>query len=252
MTQQHDDQVRNPRSRNHQDCLTLTGTVYDGLGGDRALGRVHRFAKGDFLWASDTSKHDIYFLQRGQVVILRNDSAGCEVIIRVIKPSELFGELCFCSQRNQPRENCAQAVVDSEVFRIDLPVFLEYLRQDSDALEAFTFTLCKRLADAENRIEVLSHRGAEARLGRLLLQLAGSRSLESTKRESETKLAVGHDELARMAAMTRPHVSVTMSKLRDRGLVHYGRGSQLTVHSTRLAEYLNQGKRPYAEIRVRD
>ncbi|MDQ2844031.1 MAG: Crp/Fnr family transcriptional regulator [Acidobacteriota bacterium] len=194
------------------------------------------------LWTSDTSQHDIYFLKRGQVSILLNDSAGCEVIVRVIKPGELFGELCFCSQRNQPRDNCAQAVVDSEVFRIDLPAFLEYLQQESDALEAFTFTLCKRLADAENRIEVLSHRSAEARLGRLLLQLAGSRSLESAKREGEIKLEVGHDELARMAAMTRPHVSVTMSKLRGRGLVHYGRGSQLTVHSTRLAEYLNQGK----------
>ncbi len=194
------------------------------------------------LWTSDTSQHDIYFLKRGQVSILLNDSAGCEVIVRVIRPGELFGELCFCSQRNQPRESCAQAVVDSEVYRIDLPAFLGYLRQHSDALRAFTFTLCKRLADAESRIEVLSHRGAEARLGRLLLQLAGTLRLESGKRQGEIKLAVGHDELARMAAMTRPHVSVTMSKLRDRGLVHYGRGSQLTVRSMRLAEYLNQGK----------
>jgi len=176
------------------------------------------------------------------VSILLNDSGGCEVIVRVIKPGELFGELCFCSQRNQPRDSCAQAVVDSEISQIDLPVFLAYLQLHSGALEAFTFTLCKRLADAENRIEVLSHRGAEARLGRLLLQLAGSSRLESAKPQGEIKLAVGHDELARMAAMTRPHVSVTMSKLRDRGLVHYGRGSQLTVHSTRLAGYLNQGK----------
>jgi len=40
-----------------------------------------------------------------------------------------------------------------------------------------------------------------------------------------------------MAAMTRPHVSVTMGKLRTLGLVHYGRNSQLTVDVTRLAEY---------------
>jgi len=100
-----------------------------------------------------------------------------------IQPGELFGELCFCSLRNKPRENCAQAIVDSDVFRMDLPEFLTYLRRDADALEAFTFTFCKRLADAENRIEVLSHRGAEARLGRLLLQLAESLGLESGRRK---------------------------------------------------------------------
>ncbi|MEO6802684.1 MAG: helix-turn-helix domain-containing protein [Granulicella sp.] len=123
---------------------------------------------------------------------------------------------------------------------MDLSEFLTHLRRDANALEAFAFTFCKRLADAENRIEVLSHRGAEARLGRLLLQLAESLGLESARRKGERKLAIGHDELARMAAMTRPHVSVTMSKLRSRELIHYERGSQLTVHITRLAKYLDQ------------
>lgn len=216
--------------------------MYGSLPADRALGPLHRYAKGEMLWIATTSRHDVYFLKRGQVVILLNDSAGCEVIVRVIKPGEPFGELCFCSQRRQPRENCAQAVVDSEAFRIDLPAFLRYLRRHSGALEAFAFTLCKRLADGENRIEVLSHRGAEARLGRLLLQLTGSRNSRSSDRQVEIKLPVGHDELARMAAMTRPHVSVTMGKLRDRGFVHYGRGRQLTVNVTRLIEYLNKGK----------
>ncbi len=242
LARQLEDQGNNPRLRSHQDCRTLTGLVYDSLPPEQALGPSHHVTKGDFLWTSGTARHDVYFVKRGQVAILLNDSAGCEVIVRIVHPGELFGELCFCSLRNKPRENCAQAVVDSEVFRMDLPEFLTYLRQDQDALEAFTFTFCKRLADAESRIEVLSHRGAEARLGKLLLQLAESVGGESARWKGQRKLAIGHDELARMAAMTRPHVSVTMSKLRSRDLLHYGRGSQLTVHITRLAEYLDQGK----------
>ena len=231
--------------RNHGDCRTLTGLVYDSLPSDRTLGRVHRYSKGEMLWTFDESRHDVYFLKRGQIAILLNDSAGCEVIVRVIKPGELFGELCFCSMRDRPRENCAQAVVDSEAVQIDFPAFLAHLRRDLGTLEAFTFTICKRLADAENRIEVLSHRGAEVRLGRLLLQLAGSR--ESSHGEAEVKLPIGHDELARMAAMTRPHVSVTMSKLRGRGLVQYDRGRQLTVNVAHLGKYLDQGKMPSDE-----
>ncbi len=242
LTRQLEDGGNNPRLRSHQDCRTLTELVHDSLPPERALGPAHRVAKGEFLWTSNTLRHDVYFVKRGQVAILLSDSVGCEVIVRIVQSGELFGELCFCSLRNEPRKNCAQAVVDSEVLRMDLPEFLTYLKQDPDALEAFTFTFCKRLADAESRIEVLSHRGAEARLGRLLLQLAESLGLESARRRGERKLAINHDELARMAAMTRPHVSVTMSKLRSRDLIHYERGSQLTVHVTRLAEYLDQRK----------
>lgn len=242
LTHQLEDQGNDPRLRSHQDCRILTGLVYDSLPPERALGPAHHVAKGEFFWTFDTARHDVFFVKRGQVAILLSDSVGCEVIVRIVQPGELFGELCFCSLRNKPRENCAQAVVNSEVIRMDLSEFLTYLRQDHDALEAFTFTFCKRLADAESRIEVLSHRGAEARLGRLLLHLAESLGLESARRKGEWKLAIGHDELARMAAMTRPHVSVTMSKLRRRDLVHYGRRSQLTVHVTRLAEYLDQPK----------
>jgi len=240
LTREKENQGNDAHLRNHHDCQTLTGLVYDSLPPEHALGSVHHVAKGTFLWTTDSSRHDVYFVKRGQIAILLSNSVGCEVIVRIVQPGELFGELCFCSQRNKPRENCAQAVVDSEVFRMDLPEFLTYLRRDAEALEAFTFTFCKRLADAENRIEVLSHRGAEARLGKLLLQLADSLGLESARRKGERKLAIGHDELARMAAMTRPHVSVTMSKLRSRDLIHYERGSQLTVHVTRLAEYLDR------------
>jgi len=245
-----DSEKSGPQLREHQDCRTLTGITFERLPRDRAVGHSRKYRKGSFLWTSDSRDHRLYFLERGQVVIMTSDEAGCEVIVRIIKPGEPFGELCFCSERNKPRNNCAQAVVNSEILEIAFDDFMIYLHHNADALREFAFTFCKRLADAERRIEVLSHRGAEARLGRLLLQLAASRSLESADRQSEVKVPLGHDELARMAAMTRPHVSVTMGKLRDRGLVHYGRGRQLTVEVTRLVRYLNQGKTTAEEERA--
>ncbi len=228
--------------RGHRDCLALTGLTFEHLPYDQPIGHSRQHPKGSFVWTSETTDHNLYFLERGQAVVMLSDESGCDVIIRVIEPGESFGELCYCSERNRPRKNCAKASVDSVVLHITFDDFLIHLQRDSGALSAFTFTFCKRLADAESRIEVLSHRGAEARLGRLLLQLASSRGLASSKAEGESTLAVGHDELARMAAMTRSHVSVTMGKLRTLGLVHYGRNSQLTVDVTRLAEYVAQRK----------
>ncbi|MEO8725025.1 MAG: Crp/Fnr family transcriptional regulator, partial [Acidobacteriaceae bacterium] len=208
----------------------LTALSFEHLPRAHSAGHPRQYARGSFLWTADSADHLLYFLERGQVAIKLSDEFGCEVIIRVIEVGEPFGELCFCSKRNQPRQNCAQATVDSAVLEFKFDDFMVHLQRNTDALKAFTFTLCERLADAERRIGVLSYRGAEARLGRLLLQLAAASNLQSSAREGEVRLTVGHDELAQMAAMTRPHVTVTMGKLRNRGLVHYDRGSQLTVN----------------------
>ncbi|MEP6918067.1 MAG: Crp/Fnr family transcriptional regulator [Acidobacteriota bacterium] len=235
--------------RGHQDCLTLTRTLFEQWPGPVKPGRVHDYKKGSFLWQESTSHHELYWVRRGQVAILLNDAAGCELIVRVVGAGEPFGELCFCSERVRPRKNCAQAIVDSSVLQIDFDEFQAHLRQHPPAMEAFAFTLCERLSDAEKRIEVLSHPAADVRLGRLLLQLAGTHGVVVPGRPGHVRLPLGHDELARMAAMSRSHVTVTMGKLRERGLIQYGRAAQLTIDPRRVAEYLDQDRdeRPKAK-----
>ena len=66
----------------------------------------------------------------------------------------------------------------------------------------------------------MAHRGAEQRLGRLLLRLATSRGRKGSLGLRDTvTVSVSHNELAQIAGMSRPHVTVTMGRLRRRGLV---------------------------------
>jgi CRP-like cAMP-binding protein len=103
------------------------------------------------------------------------------------------------------------------------------------------FTLCMRLTDAEHRIEVMAHRGAEQRLGRLLLRLATSRGrLGRSGRVETMTVLVSHSELAQLAGMSRPHVTVTMGRLRRRGLVRYARERSVRVEVALLTEYLGR------------
>ncbi len=87
------------------------------------------------------------------------------VALRTIEPDQPFGELCVCSVRTGVRGTTACALVACEAFEIKLSRFLGSLRQNRAALEALMFTFCLRLTDAEQRIEVMAHRGAEPRLG---------------------------------------------------------------------------------------
>jgi CRP-like cAMP-binding protein len=103
-------------------------------------------------------------------------------------------------------------------------------------------TMCTRLAEAERRIDVLSHRAAEDRLARLLLQIANTKGAATSKHPGELTLALNHEEIALMAAMSRPHVSVTMGKLRKLGLVEYGRDTPLRVRLAQTKAFITRPK----------
>lgn len=223
----------------HRDCRTLTGLTLEHMPRDGSLGRVRRFRKGATVWWADDRADSIFFLRRGQVAVMKDDADGHEVIVRLIEASEPFGELCYCAAQESVRQTLARAIVESDAVEIKLGDFMGYLQENRDALTALIFTFCVRLADAEHRIEVLAHRGAEERLGRLLLQLAGSRGKASAEGKGEVALPVSHEELAQMAAMSRPHVTITMGGFRRRGLVRYGRGRPLVVDVPALKSFLH-------------
>ena len=161
------------------------------------------------------------------------------VALRTIEPDQPFGELCLCSARGGVRGTTAHALVESEMLEIKLSNFLSYVRQNPATLEELVVTLCLRLTDAEHRIEMMAHRGAEQRLGRLLLRLAGSGGRkERVGRRDTVTVSVSHNELAQLAGMSRPHVTVTMGKLRRRRLVQYEREGLVRVEVASLTDYL--------------
>jgi CRP/FNR family transcriptional regulator len=228
-----------PPLPDHRDCEILSGLTIDNVPRDNLIGRMRRYGKGSNVWKPDDRSDSIFFLQRGHVAIVLSDREGREVVFGVIEAGEPFGELCFCAPKKHfLRETYARAMFESEVLEIKLDDFMNFLQENRDALQAFTFTFCCRLNDCQSRIEFLAYRGAEERLGRVLLHLAASRGKPSETRKHQIILPISHDELAQMAAMSRPHVTVTMGKLRRLGLVQYDRNNPLMIDAERLNAYL--------------
>lgn len=224
----------------HRTCNALTELTLEQLPDDGLLGHVRQYAAGATIWYPDDRADRIYFLRRGQIAIMLNDPQGREVALQSILLGQAFGELCYCSTKEGRRETISRAVLDSEVVEILLDDFIHYLQQHQKALTALMFTFCTRLSDAERRAEILTYRGAEERLGRLLLQLAKTRGRSHTQVEGQVTLHVSHDELAQMAAMNRSHVTVTMGKLRSYGLLQYERNQPLMVDVPALNTYLDE------------
>jgi CRP-like cAMP-binding protein len=223
----------------HLDCEALTGLTVEYLPHDGSLGGTRRYAKGTHLWESDDAADRVYFLRRGRVAIMTATPEHRPVLLRTVEAHQSLGELCLCTTRARTRGTTASALMASEAIEIKLDQFLGYLRQNREALEALVCTLCMRLTEAEHRVEVFAHRGAEQRLGRLILRLGTSGARTShVDRGKTVTLSVSHNELAQIAGMSRSHVTVTMGRLRRRGLVRYRREGPLRVDVPALTAYL--------------
>lgn len=225
-----------PPLPDHRSCQALTGITIQHIPRDGSLGRGRTFRKGQDIWQPSDPADRVFFLEHGQVAIIASDVDGQEFIMQTIPPGDPFGELCFCSVTDSRRHSFSRAVRDSSVVEISYQDLYTFLQKDRKALIALTYTFCIRLGAAEERVDVLTHRDAEGRLGRLLISLATSGNAEPNA--AAAVLRVSHNELAQMAAMNRSHVTVTLGRFRKEGLVEYERGHPLKVHVQKLMVYL--------------
>lgn len=224
----------------HQDCQTLTELTIEHLPRDGSLGRSFSYRKGGYVWQPDDRQDKIFFLERGQVAIFLSDPEGREVVLQKVETGKPFGELCFCG-KHKFRGSIARAVEPSDAVGVHLADFMDYMQANREVLAALVWTYCVRLADATRRVEILANRGAEERLGHLLLHLAMMQNQKYGEPLTElgaVTLAISHNELAQMAAMSRPHVTVTLNKLREREFVDYGRNRMIAVNVPALRKHL--------------
>lgn len=228
----------------HRTCVTLTRLTLDVLPQEPPLGHSRAFRKHASLWRPEERADRIYFLERGAVDIVSMDLQGDELLLQSVRPGEPFGELCLCAQGQGLRNTTARANTAVEAREISYEAFLQYLWRQPDAVTSLVHTFCLRLSDCEARTEVLAHRGAEGRVGRLLLHLAaGPLAAPDPRQVGYVVLNVAHTEIARLAAMSRPHVTVTLGKLRRLRLIEYVRGRPLSINIPALTAHLGQAAR---------
>jgi CRP-like cAMP-binding protein len=138
------------------------------------------------LGASGVSRRVYLLPSKGRVAVRTAKPHARPLALHSIEPDQHFGELCLCSVRTDARGTTAYAVVESEAIEIKLNNFLAHLHHNRAALDALVVMLSLRLRDAHYRIGMMVHRGAQQRLGSLLLRLATSRGPRSRVGRRET------------------------------------------------------------------
>jgi CRP/FNR family transcriptional regulator, cyclic AMP receptor protein len=167
----------------------------------------------------DPSAH-VYLVKTGAVKILGRAPEGGEVILSVLTPGDIFGELALAG--DEPRDHRAEAADDTLLCEIPRDVLIHMIRD----VPAFALHVTKlmglRVRTLRTRVEELLGKSAPARLAHTLLELARQHGIKDGD-GLLIPLRLSQGDLGKLVGLTRETVNSIFGVWRDQGVVDIDR-----------------------------
>jgi CRP/FNR family cyclic AMP-dependent transcriptional regulator len=164
----------------------------------------------------------IYFVLSGALKVQISDEEGREVILSMLGPGELFGDMGALDAH--PRSATVLAVESSEVVMIGKLDFKQCLMDNPDVSLFIMRNLTRRLRLADRNIESLALLDVYGRVARLLLEAAEIVDGRKVVTHKLTK-----QDIAKMIGASREMVSRVMRDLTTQGLIQEHDGQLILV-----------------------
>ncbi len=179
--------------------------------------------KKEVLYFSTDPSNCVYILKEGKVKVFRNTPDGKEIILSIINPGEMFGELGIAGQ--QEREEIAEVLEDAVVCEFSLPTLQELMQNMPSLNTEILKRLGTRVKKVQNRLESLICKNAEQRIRSLIKEIAQEhgRIIAGSPLQMEVKLGLTHADIAKLTATCRQSVSTLLKELEHKGLIKYDR-----------------------------
>lgn len=146
----------------------------------------------------------LYILVKGNVQLYKSTPDGREVVIKVVKPGEMFGEVILFEQNTYPVN--AVALKDSTVFMISKHQFT-CLLEDEDFRDDFFRSLMQKLRFLADQIRYLTNHDVEERLFMFLKEQFG--------KKEEIKITLSKKDVAAAIGTTPETLSRLLNRLKQ-------------------------------------
>ena len=166
----------------------------------------------------------LYIILSGRLKVKMSDSEGKEVILAILGPGEIFGEMGLID--DEPRSATVISIEPCELLSISKRDFKKCLQENFDMTMAVMRGLVKRLREADRKIGSLALLDVYGRVARLLLDMA-----ENVDGEKVVTKRLPKQDIAKMIGASREMVSRVMKDLQTGGYIEM-RGSQIVLRDT--------------------
>ncbi|HJV11327.1 MAG TPA: cyclic nucleotide-binding domain-containing protein, partial [Burkholderiales bacterium] len=148
----------------------------------------------------------LYIILSGRLKVMMSDSEGKEVILAILGPGEIFGEMGLID--DEPRSATVISIEPCELLSISKRDFKKCLQENFDMTMAVMRGLVKRLREADRKIGSLALLDVYGRVARLLLDMA-----ENVDGEKVVTKRLPKQDIAKMIGASREMVSRVMKDL---------------------------------------
>jgi CRP/FNR family transcriptional regulator, cyclic AMP receptor protein len=152
----------------------------------------------------------------GRVCIYTASSEGEEVILNVLEPREIFGEIALLD--GGPRTASARAMKATALLQIHRDHFLPFLRRHPELGASIMAVLCGRIRMNVEYIEDAVFLHLPARLAKRLIDLADVHG-KPDPHGVRIDFKLSQSDLAHMIGATRESVNKELGVLREHGLI---------------------------------
>lgn len=189
--------------------------------------RTLHFQRGQFVVQRGERVPGLLAVAYGMVKLALRSASGTERVLRLVGPSQTFGEVALFRQQPLPLD--AVAVVDTGLVLVPAATLLELIDTDAHFARGLVASLCQLIHAMVSDFEAATMHGATERLAAYLESLAGSPEAASVTLPAAKKL------IAARLGMTKETFSRALRELAQAGLVSVAGRNVALLDRARLA-----------------
>lgn len=223
------------RSKSLRDTVLFSSLESEQLTELENATRWEKWGRGRVLWLSDQAPASLVLVKRGRIKISRLSGKGRELVLDILGPGDVFGEVGLVDEK--PTRALAEAMEDSMVALIPGKDLKRCFERRPDLFMGLSHLMAARYQRLEDRLLELAFESTATRLARLLLQLSHEHGVRD-RRGIFIPIILSQATLGGFLGVSREAVNMTISKLRERGVLTV-ESRHLIIHQQNLLEELN-------------
>jgi CRP-like cAMP-binding protein len=179
----------------------------------------------------DPSEH-VYVVKTGAVKIVGKAPEGSEVILALLTPGDLFGELALTGD-DGPQDHRAEATEDTLLCEVPRGLLVAMIQETPAFGRHVTKLIGLRLRTLRTRVEELLGKSAPARLAHAITELSHQHGIQDGEGVL-IPLRLSQGDLGQLVGLTRETINGILQVWRDQGVLEMDRRSIRVRHPERL------------------
>jgi len=177
-----------------------------------------KFSAGQIIFQKGEEGNSMMIVLSGEVKIGAISADGREIVLNIIHPGEVFGEIALLDGKSRSAD--AVALNDCQLLIIRRRDFLPYIKKHPEVAVQLISLLCEKLRNTSNTLENIGLLSIPARLARLLLQMAETNHQDTSgNKVLKIRSTLSQRQIGNLIGATRESVNKQLRAWQSDGII---------------------------------